>query len=134
MKKATSPSHFLTRTAEITLVTGLVAALAVAARFGFPAGAGFAFALVWALANFFLLAAILRAATDPRGPRKKRLLLLVPLKIFGVYGLCLWVLYRGWFPLPALGAGFSWLLVVIFLRAVGELWWGRVRPAGQGVP
>jgi hypothetical protein len=127
VKKGTNPTQFLGRTARVALGTGLVAALAVAARFGAPAGAGFAVAVVWAIANFLVLAAILRNATHPGGARRGRLLVLLPLKIFGVYGVGLWILSRNWFPLPALLAGFTWLLVVILLRAAGEMWWERAR-------
>lgn len=121
MKESTIAPDFLKRTAVIALWTGLVAALAVAARWGWGAGSGFLFAHLWGLANFVVLAAILRTATDADGIRVGRLAGLVAFKLLGLYTLAIWVLLHRWFPLPAFAGGFTWTLLVGTLRALGSL-------------
>jgi hypothetical protein len=91
------------------------------------------FALGWSLANFAVLAVILRTVTDPKGVRTGRLIGWVALKIVGLYGLAVWVLLHRWFPLLAFLAGFSWPLVVVVLRALGPLV-VRGRTASTGDP
>jgi hypothetical protein len=125
VKERTSGPEFLRRTAVSALVSGIVLGLALAVRFGWLAGAGFVAAMFWGLANFAVLAAILRNATDPAGVRKRRLLGWVVLKALGLYGLGIWVLIQGWFPIAALASGFGWPLVVGLLRVLGALWSSR---------
>jgi hypothetical protein len=79
------------------------------------------FALLWGLANFAVLAAILGIATDPKGIRVGPLVGLVVLKLFGLYTVAIWVLLHRWFPAAAFAGGFSWTLMVGLLRAVGSL-------------
>lgn len=121
MKESTRDPDFLKRTAIAALATGLVLGLLVAAKWGWDAGSGFVFALLWGLANFAVLAAILKTATDPEGIRVGRLAGLVALKLLGLYTLAIWVLLHRWFPLSAFAGGFTWTLLVGFLRALGSL-------------
>lgn len=121
MKESTNAPDFLKRTAFAALWTGLVAGLAVAVRWGWDTGSGFVFALLWGLANFVVLAAILKTATDPEGIKVGRLAGLVAFKLLGLYTLAIWVLFHRWFPLPAFAGGFTWTLLVGVLRALGSL-------------
>jgi hypothetical protein len=121
VKESTSQPDLLRRTAVVAAWTGIVLGLAVAWRWGWTAGTGFVLALGWSLANFAVLAAILKTATHPEGVRVGRLALWIVLKLVGLYGLAIWVLVHRWFPLAAFAAGFSWPLAVGFLRAVGSL-------------
>jgi hypothetical protein len=111
--------------------------LAVALRFGWAAGTGFVAAMFWGLANFAVLAAILRDATDPAGVRKGRLLGWMVLKIAGLYGLGILGLIQGWFPIAALASGFGWPPAVGLLRVLGALWSSRgdaSEPRGSRTP
>jgi hypothetical protein len=121
VKESTRTPDFLTRTAFAALGTGLVIGLALAAKWGWSTASGFVVALAWGLANFAVLAAILKTATDPDGIRVGRLAGLVALKLFGLYTLAIWILLHRWFPLGAFAGGFSWTLLVGLLRAVGSL-------------
>jgi hypothetical protein len=122
VKESTSkPDVFLRRTALAALWTGLVLGSGVAWRWGWDAGAGFVLALIWGLANFAVLAAILKLVTEPSGVRVGPLVGLVAVKLIGLYGFAAWVLFRGWVPIPAFVAGFSWILAVTVLRALGTL-------------
>lgn len=127
VNESTSGPEFLRRTIGVALVTGIVAAFAVAYRWDWRAGSGFLTALLWGLANFMGLAAILREATRRGGGSKGRLATLVALKLIGLYGLAAVILWKRWFPLMAFLGGFTWPLLVIFLRALGSLWWGKNR-------
>lgn len=122
MKESTSGPEFLKRTAVSSLVSGIILGLAAALWFGWTVGAGFMAAVLWGLANVALLAAVLTSATHPTGLRKGPLLGWVVLKVVGLYGLGVFVLVGGWFPVAALAAGFGWPLAVALLRAVGVLW------------
>jgi len=121
VKESTNQPDLLQRTAIAATWTGLMLGLGVALRWGWPAGTGFVLALGWALANFAVLAVILKTATNPVGVRVGRLVFWIALKLVGLYGLAIWVLVHRWFPLAAFAAGFSWPLAVGFLRAVGSL-------------
>jgi hypothetical protein len=121
VKQSTSGSGFLKRTAISVLISAIVLGIAIAWRFGWAAGAGFVAAAFWGLANFAVLGVILRTATDPGGVRRWPLVGWVLLKVFGLYGLGVLVLMAGWFPVPALAAGFGLPLVLVLLRALGTL-------------
>lgn len=127
MKESTSGPQFLKRSAVAALVTGVLVGLGIAWEWGWAAGSGFAASLLWGLADFGVLAAILRILTG-QGPRSKTVLaLLVFLKLVGLYGIAILLLWKRWFPLPAFLVGFSWPLFVLLLRALGGLWWGKPR-------
>lgn len=127
VKDGTSDPRALVRVGWVSLGTGLLWAALIATRLDPLAGLGFAGALVWALANFGVLGAILRAVSDPDGPHKKQLAILVPLKLFGLYGAGIWVLMQGWFSLEAVAAGFTWPLVVLLFRALSHWLVSRLR-------
>lgn len=117
----------------VALVTGVLIGMWVAWRWGWQSGTGFTAALLWSLANFAVLAALLREITNRDGARKWRVAGWAALKIVGLYGFGFWVLYRRWFPLIAVTAGFTWPLAVVLLRSVGSIWWTR-NGAGDGPP
>ena len=125
VNESTSGPEFLRRTAWVALWTGIVAALAVAYRWDWRTGSGFLTALGWALANFAVLAAILTTATRPGGGSKGRLAALMAVKLIGLYGLAAVILWKRWFPILAFVGGFTWPLLVVLLRALGGLGWGR---------
>lgn len=121
VKESTSHPDLLRRIALAATWSGVVIGLGVALVWGWAAGAGFVLALAWALANFAVLAVILKTATNPDGVRVGRLAFWIALKLVGLYGFAIWVLVHRWFPLAAFAAGFSWPLMVGFLRAAGSL-------------
>lgn len=131
VKESTSGPEFLVRTAVIAGVTGLVWGLLAAYRVDWPTAAGFVFSLMWALANFAVLARILRSATDPAGPRKRTVAGWTALKLIGLYPLGIGVLAADFFPLPALAAGLVWPLVVVVLRALGAMLSDRLKVSAQ---
>ena len=127
-ERASGPA-FLRRTVLVALVTGVGIGLLVALRWGWGAASGFVVALLWSLANFGALGAILREITRPGGSRKGFLISLVILKLVGLYGLAAVLLWKRWFPVTAFLAGFSWPLAVVLLRSVAGIWWGKTETA-----
>ena len=99
-------------------LTGVAVAVAVGVRFGGWEGMGFAVGLVWALANFAALAALLRKVAGRGKVDRAGVIRMAAVKV-AVYAVGIALLVGGWFPIVALAAGFTWLLVVIFLRALG---------------
>lgn len=126
MKESTSP-QFLNRTAAASLITGVLVGLLVAARWDWHAASGFMVGLFWSLANFAVLAVILKTATNPAGLNGKRLAGWVALKVVVIYGAALWILLNRWFPLAAFMAGLTWPLFVVFLRALSALLLRQIR-------
>jgi hypothetical protein len=106
-------------------VTGVVGAVAVTARWDTATGLGFAAGLGWGVANFWALAFLLRAATGTVSRGRVPGLIGLKLALYGLGGAAL--LLR-WFPPPALIAGFTWLLVVLVLRAAGAMWLAGSQP------
>lgn len=120
MKESTSDLAFLERTAIASFLTGAVAGLVVALRWDWIAASGFMVALLWSVANFALLAGIIKAATHPEGRRTGRFAALVAVKL-GFYAAAAVILLNRWFPIPFFIVGFSWPLVVGILRGVAPL-------------
>ena len=131
MKESTSDPAFLKRTGFASLVTGVVAGLVIALRWDWAAASGFMVAMLWSVANFAILAAIIKAATHPGGMQTGRLATLAAVKLVGFYGVALLILMNRWFPLPVFVAGFSWPLVVGVLRGVVS---PRVRTGRRSSP
>ncbi len=131
MKESTSDPAFLKRTGLASLLTGVVAGLVIALRWDWAAASGFMVAMLWSVANFAILAAIIKAATHPEGMQTGRFVALAAVKLVGFYGVALLILLNAWFPLPVFVAGFSWPLVVGVLRAVAPL---KVRTGGSRSP
>ena len=120
VKESTSDPAFLKRTGLASLVTGVVVGLVIALRWDWTAASGFMVALLWSVANFAVLAGIIKAATHPEGMRTGRFAALVALK-FGFYAAGVLILLNRWFPVPAFVVGFSWPMVVGILRGISPL-------------
>lgn len=120
MKESTSDPAFLQRTAIASLLTGVVVGLVVALRWDWVAASGFMVALLWSVANFALLAGIIKSATHPDGMQTGRFAALVGVKL-GFYAAAVLILLNRWFPVPVFIVGFSWPLVVGILRGVAPL-------------
>lgn len=129
MNERTSGPNFLVRTGLVALVTGVLIGLCVAWLWGWRSGAGFTVAVLWSLANFAVLAALLREITSREGIHKGRVAAWAALKVVGLYGLGVWILFQQWFPPIAVMAGFTWPLAVVLLRSLGAIWWSK---AGTG--
>ncbi len=129
MKESTSGPEFLRRSALAALWTGALVGIAIAWRFGWPAGSGFVAALLWSLANFLVLALVLQALIVPGGRNLGRAAVLLVLKLFGLYGVAIFLLWKRWFPLWAFALGIGWPLLVVLLRSLSGLWWGKSRNA-----
>ena len=109
---------FLKRTMIGAAVTGVFLTLGILVRWAAPEAMGFALGLAWGLLNFWLLGMLLRAMTQPEKRGQAPLLTLLK---FGVYGLGVALLFWNVVPLLFLVAGFSWLLAVVILRAMGAM-------------
>lgn len=131
VKERTSGPDFLVRSGLVALVTGVLVGLCVAWLWGWRSGAGFTAAVLWSLANFAVLAALLREITKREGARKGRVAGWAALKVVGLYGLGAWILFQQWFPPIAVMAGFTWPLAVVLLRSLGAIWWSKPG-AGDG--
>jgi hypothetical protein len=99
-------------------LSGAAVAAAVGVRFGGPAGLGFAVGLAWGLVNFAALAGLLRKVAGRGKVDRPGVIRMAAAKV-AVYAAGIALLVGGWFPILAMAAGFTWLLVVIFLRALG---------------
>jgi len=118
---------YLTRTVWVAGLTGVVVAVTVAAKWGPYAGVGFTGGLAWGLANFLVLAGLLRALTTPGKPDQARAARFLLLKM-GLYALGIVALWKQWLPPLAMVGGFSWLFVVVLLRAAGAMLVGDRSP------
>ena len=111
---------FLKRTSWAVLISGAAVALGATYRWGSGVGLGFLIGMVWGIGNFWGLAWITQALAHPAHPDK--------VKAFraGMFKLSLYVLgtlLLMWNKIPIIGlvAGFTWLLVVLVLRAGGAM-------------
>lgn len=120
MKKGTSPDATLTRTLWLTAITGALWALAVAVRWDARTGLSFTIGLAWGIGNFLALAALMRLKLARRKPSGGAVAAALAFKIL-MYAAGIALLVSGRFSIGAFSAGFSWLLLAIVLRAVGEL-------------
>ena len=118
VKESTNRPDFLKRTAMSSLVSGIFAGLVAAWVWGWATASGFVLAVFWGLANFAVLAAILKNATDPAGARVASLAGLVAIKLIGLYGVAVLVLLHRWFPVGAFAAGIGWPLAIAVLRSL----------------
>ena len=114
---------FLRRTSWAVIISGSVVSFALWGRWGSPAAIAFITGWVWALANFWVLAFIVRALTDRDGPRHAQAVLFGLAKL-SLYGVGAAILAFGKFPPLFLVAGFTWLMIVVLLRAAGAKWAG----------
>lgn len=115
----------------------LLAAVALAAATGLAVsplfGAGLLLTAVWAVAGFWILEKLLRAALVPPGaPRRGFAVAAWGAAKAGIYALALWALLARRFPPVSHLIGFSLLLVVLVaVAAAGSA--GRARqPAARG--
>ena len=118
VKESTNRPDFLRRTAWSSLASGIFAGLVAAWIWGWAAASGFVFAVFWGVANFAVLAAILKNATHPSGARVASLVGLMAIKLVGLYGLAVVVLLNRWFPVGAFAAGIGWPLATALLRSL----------------
>jgi len=111
---------YLTRTVWVAGLSGVVVAVAAASKWGPVTGLGFTGGLAWGLANFLALAGLLRALTTPGGADQAKAARFALLKLV-LYALGIAALLEQWLPPLALTAGFSWLFLVVLLRAAGAM-------------
>ncbi len=112
--------EFLARTMRATALTACVAAVLAALQFDVNTGLAVLLGATWALANFKLLEAFVRAI----GPRTQveplRALFALLLKGPVLYGAGWWLLSSG-LPAWALLAGFALPMLVVTLRSLGTV-------------
>jgi len=130
VKESTSNPEFLKRTGVASLWTGIVAGLAVALRWDWEAASGFMVALLWSVANFAVLSALIKAATHPGGKQMGRFAGFAGMKLLFYAGAAV-ILLNLWFPVPFFVAGVSWPLLVGVLKGLSPL---LVRPGADRTP
>jgi hypothetical protein len=105
------------RTRFTTLLAALVLAIPLGLLVSWPFAAGMVAAAVWAVAGFWILEKLLRAAVLPPGtPRNVFAIVLWGLAKLAVYALAVWVLLVRPFPALSHIVGLTLLLVLLVVH------------------
>ena len=100
---------------------GAIAAILLWAATGGRWALGFAAGAALGVANFLLLAALMREIVTLETRSYRRIAMLVAIKVVFVYGGLAFLLASKWVPILSAVVGFSLILGVIVLKAVGRL-------------
>jgi hypothetical protein len=123
----------LRRTRLWTTITAAGLALATALLVSPLFAAGLLLTALWAVAGFWILEKLLRAALVPAGHRRNGLVIAGwGLAKLGVYGLALWAVLAGRFPPVSLLVGFTLLLVVLVGVGIASAPGRMGQPARRG--
>lgn len=114
----------LVSTTWFSAVAGVVLWAYVGPRFAF----GFWIGAAWSLVNFWLLKEVVVRTITLEERNLPRIALGALVKFPVLYGLGIALLVWGYFPILSLAIGFSMILVVLLLKALGR------RITGRGAP
>jgi hypothetical protein len=117
---------FLRRVRKTSVITGLVLAVVIAARWNLGAGIGWLVGCVWSLVNLYVIAVLVRT-TMSGGKNRMRLGMVLALKVPVLYAVGFALLTIDRLPVVALLAGFIWPLIVIALKLLGRALLGMDR-------
>jgi len=112
---------YIRRIAWTSLWLGAIAAILLWAATGGRWALGFAAGAALGVANFLLLAALMREIVTLETRSYRRIAMLVAIKVVFVYGGLAFLLASKWVPILSAVVGFSLILGVIVLKAVGRL-------------
>lgn len=119
--------EFVVRIVKTTTVVAFVAALFSATYFSPAAGAGLWLGAVWGCLNLLATSHAVRLLIATEKPGKLRVLLLSFVKFPLLYGLGFLLLRIGVFSPESLVSGFSLVLLIILLKALGASMAGSFR-------
>jgi hypothetical protein len=111
---------YIRRIAWTSLWLGAIAAILLWAATGGRWALGFAAGAALGVANFLLLAAVMREIVTLETRSHRRIAMLVAIKVVFVYGGLVLLLASKWVPILSAVIGFSLILGVIVLKAVGR--------------
>lgn len=129
-------AEYTVRIVKTTAAVGLLAALFCATYFSPAAGAGLLAGAAWGCLNLLATGHVVRALVAAEKPGKLRIVILSLVKFPLLYGAGFLLLRVGVFPPESLVSGFSLVLLIILLKALGasaaeSLGRGRLAPAGR---
>ncbi len=126
---------FLRRVRAISWVAAVAGGLFGTGYLGWRWGAGFTVAAVWSIWNLLALERLIRLSLRPAGRQTGAIALALVIKLPVLYGLGALIALFGGFPLGSLLIGVAVPLVVMALKAGGQVLAPRVAlPHPRGVP
>jgi hypothetical protein len=112
-------TEYTVRIVKTTAAVAVLAALFCATYFSPSAGLGLLAGAAWGCVNLFVTGQVVRALVSSERPGKLRILRLSFIKFPLLYGAGFLLLRSGVCPPGSLLSGFSLVLLVIFLKALG---------------
>ncbi len=112
-------SEFVARVIRVTLVVALTVALFTATYMSPLTGLGLLVGALWSCVNLFVTGHVVRSVIGSEKPSKRRVVKLSLVKFPVLYGSGFLLLRSGVFSPQSLVAGFSLVLLVILMKAVG---------------
>ncbi|UCF78509.1 MAG: hypothetical protein JSW03_10580 [Candidatus Eiseniibacteriota bacterium] len=119
--------EFVTRIVKTTAIVSALTALFVATYFSPAWGGGVLLGATWNSLNLLLVAWLVRAVVAAERAVRGRIVALAAVKFPVLYGLGFLLLRSAVFPVGSLVTGFSLVLVVILLKALGAATVERMR-------
>ncbi len=113
-------AEYTARVIKTTAAVAVLAALFCATYFSPAVGLGLLAGAAWGCVNLFATGQVVRALVSAERPGKVRILKLSFIKFPLLYGAGFLLLWSGVCPPESLVSGFSLVLLVIFLKALGS--------------
>jgi hypothetical protein len=110
---------FVTRVVKTTAVVAIVIALFVSTYVSPAYGASVLLGALWNSLNLLIVASLVKLVLSDEKPGRRKILSVVALKFPVLYGLGFLLLRTSYLPVGGLLAGFSLVLAVIVLKALG---------------
>jgi hypothetical protein len=106
---------FLSRVRNTSIVTGLLIAWIIAAKWEVAAGAGWLIGCAWTITNLYFIGVIVRIALSRKPNSRLHAILATIVKVPVLYGIGFLLLSREW-----LLSGFMWPLIVSTLKILAR--------------
>ena len=123
--------QFLKKTIRLTLFLTIFLGAFLTYYYGISFGLGFISASFWNILNFSALAGLIRSVFLPVKFSKIRILTFIFLKFGLLYALGFAIIKYGNFSLWGIFCGFSLLFIVLFLKALGKVFYERSKRLGS---
>ena len=112
--------NLLARIQIWTIILALICSLVLWGAVSFAFAAGVFLTALWAVAGFYCLGRLLKAAVLPPGtPRNEFAIIIWAVAKLAVYGIAVWVLFSRPFPPLSHAVGFTSLMVVMVVLGAG---------------
>jgi len=125
--------EFLARVVRTSALVAPLIAIFLATYVSPSAGSGFLLGALWGILNLLAVISIVRAMFGSDDPGTRRVISLALLKFPVLYGAGFLLIRCGAFPLTSLVSGFSLILSVILLKAVGAVVTERMSSKKYGI-